>query len=164
MSSRWQQIYTKLMEPISKFWIETHALCVPKRLHIILWLLRSRKYKVWKFMFNVPGKDCKSRLDCKIRSIRQSNPQSNPLFWNGFQIWVQSTKKECNPDFAILQWQSCRCLHIYNYRVHIFTSAKNWMKYQGYKKTKNLYNHKNCYEKVKSTQMKHVVLLTQRND
>ena len=40
----------------------------------------------------------------------QSNPQSNPVFWNGFQIQVQSTKKECNQDFAILQSQSYRCL------------------------------------------------------
>ena len=40
----------------------------------------------------------------------QSNPQSNPVFWNGFQIQVQSTKKECNQDFAILQSQSHRCL------------------------------------------------------
>ena len=42
----------------------------------------------------------------------QSNPQSNPVFWNGFQIQVQSTKKECNQDFAILQSQSYRCLSI----------------------------------------------------
>ena len=42
----------------------------------------------------------------------QSNPQSNPVFWNGFQIQVQSTKKECNQDFAILQSQSYRCLPI----------------------------------------------------
>ena len=36
--------------------------------YIILTLLRSRKYEVWKFIFIVPGKDCKSGLDCKIGS------------------------------------------------------------------------------------------------
>ena len=42
----------------------------------------------------------------------QSNPQSNPVFWNGFQIQVQSTKKECNQDFAILQSHPTdACIH-----------------------------------------------------
>ena len=78
--------------------------------YIIVSLLRSWKYDVCEFIFKVPGNDCKSGLDCKIGSMMQSNPQSNPLFWNGFQIQVQSTKKECNPDFAILQSQSWWCL------------------------------------------------------
>ena len=42
----------------------------------------------------------------KIKSMMQSNMQSNPLFGNEFQIQEQSPKEECNPDFAILQWQS----------------------------------------------------------
>ena len=33
--------------------------------YIILSPLLWRKYQVWKFIFIVPGKDCKCRLDCK---------------------------------------------------------------------------------------------------
>ena len=59
----------------------------------------------------MPGKDCKTGLDCKNRKHDTTNPQLNPIFVNGIQNQAQSTKTDYNPDFAIMQSQSwwCRC-------------------------------------------------------
>ena len=49
------------------------------------------------------------RIGLQNRAIKSVIKSS---FWNGFQIQVQSTKKDCNMHFASLQSQSCRCLAI----------------------------------------------------
>ena len=69
-------------------------------------------YEAWKFIFSVSGKDCNSRLDCKNRENNAIKSNQILFFWMDFrfQIQEQSTKKECNPDFAIMQLQSWWCL------------------------------------------------------
>ena len=52
--------------------------------------------------FFVPGKNCKSGLDCKNRKRDAIQSVIIFSFWNGFQIQAQSTKKNCNPAIAIL--------------------------------------------------------------
>ena len=55
-----------------------------------------------EIIFIVPEKERKSRLDCKNRKDDAIQSAIKSSFWKGFQIQVQSTKKECNLDLAIL--------------------------------------------------------------
>ena len=48
--------------------------------------------------------------------------------------------------------------------LYIVTSCNNWLKYQNIKWAKILNDHKNAFEKSESIQMKHVVLLTKKNE